>query len=266
MREEAHFFSIEGKTLRGVRYEPAKKNPAPDVPVLVFLHEALGSVGQWKDFPFVLCERTALAGLSFDRLGHGRSDDYEGSWPPDYLEREAHYVLPSVLDQAGIGRALLVGHSDGGSIALLFAARFSDRVAAVITEAAHVFVEDTTLRGIEETVEVYETTDLPNRLARYHGEKTGALFYRWADRWRGADFRLWNMQSRLPRIASPVLVIQGAEDEYGTARQVESIAAGCSGRAEIFFVPRCGHAPHRQARNEVLAAMEAFIASAIQAP
>jgi pimeloyl-ACP methyl ester carboxylesterase len=233
----------------------------PPVSPLVFLHEGLGSIGQWRDFPEALCARTGAAGFVYDRLGYGGSDPFPGPRTVRYLHDEAFETLPVVLDALGLERAVLIGHSDGGTIALLFAAEYPDRVRGVVTEAAHVFVEEETLRGIREAVELYRTTDLRERLARYHGDKTDTVFSGWADTWLSPAFRDWNVESFLPRVSCPLLAIQGMGDRYGTPAQVEAIVRQAAGPAEAFLVPDCGHVPHQQARERVLVAMARFVGS-----
>jgi len=227
-------------------------------PVLVFLHEALGCNDMWKAWPERLAGGCDLPFLSYDRLGHGRSGPLPGPRAPGYLEFEAWEVLPRVLEACGVADPILVGHSDGGSIALMYASRFSAR--AVITEAAHVFVEDVTRVGIREAVAAWRDTDLPARLARYHGDKTEALFLAWADTWLSEPFAAWNIEGCLPPITCPVLAVQGEGDEYGTARQVEAIVAGVSGPARALMLPDCGHAPHLQAEDQLTPALAEFIA------
>ncbi len=225
---------------------------------LVFLHEGLGSVGQWRDFPSLLCEKTGLPALVYDRWGYGKSDPFTLPRLKGYLHDEALLGLPAVLDVCGIGRAILVGHSDGGSIALIYASTRPERVRAVITEAAHVFVENVTLEGIREAVSAYESTDLVKRLARYHGDKTDLVFHGWADTWLSPEFRDWNIEDVLPGVRCPVLVIQGIDDQYGTPAQVNAIARQVSGEATPLLV-KCGHIPHAEARDEVLEEMARFI-------
>lgn len=233
------------------------KDPRPDGPVMVFLHEALGCNDMWKRWPRQLAEASRLPFVTYDRFGHGRSDPLPGVRGRDYLDIEAYEVLPRVLDALGISDPILFGHSDGGSIALLHASRFP--VRAVITEAAHVFVEEVTRAGIRAALEAWRTTDLPDRLARYHGDKTEALFFAWADTWLSEPFASWNIEHCLPRIASPVLAIQGADDEYGTRRQVDAIVGGVSGRARPLVLPGCRHVPHLQAADRLMPLVAAFV-------
>lgn len=226
---------------------------------LVFLHEGLGSIAQWRDFPAALVAATGLPGLVYERWGFGGSDPLVLLRPRDYLQEEAEVALPEVLAACGIERPVLIGHSDGGSIALLFAAAFPERPAACITEAAHVFVEEVTLAGIREAAALWKTTDLRERLARHHGDQTETVFRGWTETWLRPDFRDWAMTDRLPAITCPLLVIQGEDDEYGTPAQVEAIVTGSRGPAEAFLVPDCGHSPHAQQCDAVLAAMTRFV-------
>ena len=176
------------------------------------------------------------------------------------LAREAAASLPAVLRAAGIECPLLIGHSDGGSIALLFAAAHPGVPVAAITEAAHVFVEEVTLAGIREAEAAFRDKGLLDRLARYHGAKTETVFRAWTETWLRPDFRDWNMVARLADITCPLLVMQGADDQYGTARQVETIVAESAGPAEAWMVPGCGHAPHLEKPDLVLDMMAEYIA------
>lgn len=232
-------------------------NAAGDGQVLVFLHEALGCHSMWKRVPTALSEATGLPFLTYDRLGHGRSGALPRPRDERYLEVEAFEILPAVLDACGVVDPILIGHSDGGTIALMHASR--DKVRAVVTEAAHVFVEEVTLEGIRAAVESWHTTDLRDRLARHHGDKTEALFDAWAETWLSERFRSWDIRDCLPGIKAPVLIVQGEDDEYGTVHQVEAIAAGVSGPARPVVIPGCRHIPHRQAADRVLPAIADFI-------
>ncbi|MBI1776535.1 MAG: alpha/beta hydrolase [Proteobacteria bacterium] len=228
-------------------------------PILLFLHEGLGSIGQWRDVPDALAEATGLPALVYDRIGHGASSRLEGKRPPDFMQREAWETLPLLLDRLGISQVVPIGHSDGGTIALFFAAAFPERVPGVVTEAAHVFVEEETLTGIRKAVEAFETGDLKPRLQRYHGENTETMFRGWADVWLSAGFRGFSALASLPKIACPALVLQGVEDEYGTKAQVEAIRSGIAGPVEAHLIANCGHAPHAQARASVLPLIADFV-------
>jgi len=247
-----------GHRLHAERIEPGSLNPEARGTTLVFLHEGLGSVGQWRDFPSLLSEKTGIEALVYDRWGYGSSDPFTLPRKKSYLHDEALVSLPAVLEKCGIGRPFLVGHSDGGSIALIYASKHPENVRAVITEAAHVFVEDVTLEGIREAVKGYAATDLGKRLARFHGDKTDLVFHGWADTWLSAEFRDWNIEGYLPGVRCPVLVIQGIDDRYGTFAQVRAIERQVSGRATPLLVP-CGHIPHAEAREKVLEEMARFV-------
>lgn len=256
----------DGRRLAVRRLEPGPRRAAErDRPTLVFLHEGLGSIAQWRDFPAALCAATGLPGLVYERWGFGGSEPLVLPRPRDYLEHEAERALPELLDACAVSRPILVGHSDGGSIALLYAAAFPGRPAACITEAAHAFVEDVTLDGIRAAEQAWRRGGLEARLARYHGANTETVFRGWTETWLRPDFRDWTLVERLPAIACPLLVIQGADDEYGTAAQVETIVARSGGPAEALLVPACGHSPHHQRRAVVLRAMTDFVGRIIAA-
>ncbi len=252
---ETHTFHVR---VHGTRLRARRIPGLNDAPTLVFLHEGLGCIEMWQDFPDALCEKTGLGGLIYDRRGYGGSDPYP-VWPDDYLEAESWEFLPGLLDGRGVQSAILIGHSDGGTIALMAAAKERERVVGLITEAAHIFVEDITVAGIQAAVQRFETTDLVKKLARYHGDMAETVFRRWSDRWLSPDFRDWNMQKWLPEIRCPALILQGEADEYGTPAQVAGIVRGLSGPARGTLIPDCGHIPHLQAKETVLAEMTRFI-------
>ena len=230
-----------------------------DRPTLVFLHEGLGCIELWRDFPETLCQATGCPGLVYDRKGYGGSETFEEPWPLDYLQKESLTYLPALLKECNIDHAILIGHSDGGSIALITAAIHGHVVRAIITEAAHIFVEEITIAGIRNAVEAFETTSLKEKLARYHKENTEMVFYRWANRWLSPEFLNWNIERYLSKITCPILVLQGEDDEYGTPAQIQGIVSHVSGTAYSKLIPDCGHAPHFQARNTVLSEMTQFI-------
>jgi len=250
--------SIEGGKIYAEQIIPHTP-AADDLPTLVFLHEGLGSVRHWRDFPSAVVHETRCPALVYDRLGYGRSDAAPMPRTMNYMEQEAFEFVPQVLQAAHIQRAIFIGHSDGGSIALLFAARYPQMTQALITEAAHVFVEDITTQGIREAVKIYNTTNLPEKLARYHGDKTEKVFSSWADTWLSPEFAAWNIERYLAEIHAPLLVMQGLEDEYGTVAQVEAIASQVSGQVIPCLVPNCAHIPHQQARDVVFQHICGFI-------
>lgn len=233
------------------------------IPVLVFLHEGLGCIELWRDFPEKICNATGLNGIVYDRLGHGKSDPLPQHRTPAYLHDEALIYLPPFLEKTGVDNPFFIGHSDGGTIALLYAAQHPGRTAGFITEAAHVFLEDITVRGIQKAVEAYESGKLKKGLIKYHGDKTDALFYGWAYTWLSPEFRHWNIVDELKSIYAPSLIIQGNDDEYGTEKQVDAIVNTVQGETEKCIIPECGHVPHHQAGDAVTERMVEFIKTVI---
>lgn len=224
---------------------------------LVFLHEGLGSIAQWRDFPDALCALARRPGFVYERHGHGASAPIREKRRADYLHREAR-VLADVLDAAGIEDCDLLGHSDGGSIALLAGAFAPHRHKRIATMAAHVFVERVTREGIEAAVAAWRTTDLEAKLARYHGAGTRDLFFAWADIWLSGPFAFWNIEKDLAPLTARVLALQGANDEYGSPDQLARIARSVSGPCETWLVPDAAHQPHLQAREAVIARLAGF--------
>ncbi len=233
---------------------------AAGAPTLVLLHEGLGSIGQWRDLPQQLAAATGLPVLAYDRWGFGGSDPLTLPRRDDYLEVESGLALPELLAACGVGRHVLIGHSDGATIALLAAASRPAGLLGVVAIAPHVFIEACTTAGVAAAVEAWRTTDLPRRLARYHGDKAETVFRGWAETWLRPSFHRWHMTDRLPGIVCPVLVVQGDRDEYGTLAQVNMVAVGVSGPAETLVVPDCRHVPHLDAPDIVLPAIARFVA------
>ncbi|MEQ8394721.1 alpha/beta hydrolase [Thalassobaculum sp.] len=239
----------------------------PDAPPLVFLHEGLGAITMWKEFPARLCAAVGRAGIIIDRWGHGRSEPLDGpvrgGRSLDYHAREAETLI-EILDRLAIPQAVLFGHSDGGTIALLAAANAPQRIAACITEAAHVFVEPVTLAGIREALAAYEApgSRLRAGLARHHGEqRVDRVFYGWTDAWLSPPFADWAMTDRLAEIRCPVLAIQGLDDQYGTPEQVHAIVGGVAGPAQPLLLEACGHAPHADCEATVTEAVRRTLAT-----
>ncbi len=228
-------------------------------PVLVFLHEGLGCIEIWRTFPAMLSQKVGLPALIYDRYGSGGSDPLQGVYSGNPFCREAEVVLPEILSACGIENPILIGHSDGGSIALQYASRYPGSPTAIIAEAAHVFAEELTLSSIRKAVTAFKEGSLREKLARYHGDRTDAMFRNWADIWLLPESRKWNMQAFLPEITCPLLVVQGEKDEYGTMAQVDAIVSGVSGRTEKLIIPDCAHSPHIQATEATLEGMAAFI-------
>jgi pimeloyl-ACP methyl ester carboxylesterase len=226
---------------------------------IVLLHEGLGSVSRWRDFPAVLADETQRAVFAFSRWGHGQSDPPLRPHTTQFMHDEAR-LLPSILAAAGIPRAIVLGHSDGGSIALMFAAEHPACVDSLILEAPHVFVEDLSITSIEQTTTRFRDGDLRARLARHH-QHVDVAFHGWSDVWLDPAFRAWNIEEYLARVHCPVLLIQGTGDEYGTLRQLDAIEEQVAGPVQRLVLAGCGHAPHRDQRTEVLSAVKAFVSS-----
>jgi pimeloyl-ACP methyl ester carboxylesterase len=244
----------EGRPVR-IEYEWVGEGSS----TIVFLHEGLGSRAMWRDFPARLCSALGMRGLVYSRPGYGQSTprDPGERWEPDFMHRQAHEVLPALLDALGLaGRTWFYGHSDGGSIALLFAAKFPQRTAALIVAAPHIFVEDLSVESIERTRAAYLRTDLRDKLARYHDDVDSA-FWGWNDIWLAAPFRDWSIEDEIAAIEAPVLALQGIDDEYGTMAQVDGIARRVK-QVELLKLADCGHSPHRDQPDRVIAAAVQF--------
>jgi pimeloyl-ACP methyl ester carboxylesterase len=221
---------------------------------VVMLHEGLGSLSMWRDFPRTIAEHLRCRVLVYSRHGYGRSAPLSAPRAVSYMHDEAWVILPELLEQLGIEHPILFGHSDGGSIALIHASRYP--VRGVIALAPHVFVEDLSVESIAAAKVAFETGDLRKRLARHHADVDGA-FRGWNDIWLHPDFRSWNIESLLSDIGCPTLVIQGHDDEYGTIEQLRRIAARAR-NVELEHLPECGHSPHRDQPDAVLASVAAW--------
>jgi pimeloyl-ACP methyl ester carboxylesterase len=225
-------------------------------PLIIFLHEGLGSLSMWRDFPQQLCNAVSAQGLVYSRPGYGQSTPraVDEVWGNDFMHQQAHIVLPALLKALGIDAQAappwLLGHSDGGSIALLYAAQFPCSVAGLIVLAPHIMVEDVTVANIAKARTAYETTDLAQRLAKHHAEPDSA-FWGWNRVWLSTEFRSWSIENNLPAITCPVLTIQGLDDEYGTVQQVHGIAQRIP-QTKVLEIPQCGHSPHRDAPQQVI--------------
>jgi pimeloyl-ACP methyl ester carboxylesterase len=233
---------------------------AGGAPTLVFLHEGLGSVSLWRGFPRAVAEATGSAALVYSRRGYGRSDPSPRPWPLRFMHDEAILVLPAVLDAARVEDAVLVGHSDGASIALVYAGAIGLRVRGVVAMAPHVLVEEVCVRSIAAIRAEYDApgSALRERLARHHADVDGA-FHGWADAWLDPGFRSWDLRGYLPAVRVPVMVIQGEDDAYGTLLQVDEIERLVPAPVERVVLPACGHSPHRDRPGETLAAVARFV-------
>lgn len=231
-------------------------------PLLVFLHEGLGSLSMWRDFPQALCSALACRGLVYSRPGYGQSTPREAdeAWAPDFMHRQADEVLPALLVALGVDAAAnppcLLGHSDGGSIALLYAARFPDRVAAAVLLAPHIVVEDLSVSSIAQTRTAYLETDLRQRLLRHHADPDSA-FWGWNNIWLHPAFRPWSIEEDITAITCPLLAVQGLDDEYGSLDQIRGIARGVP-HTELLELAECGHSPHRDQPAQLISRIQQF--------
>jgi pimeloyl-ACP methyl ester carboxylesterase len=244
---------VDGKRLETAWF--AGSDPAR--PAIVLLHEGLGSIGLWRDFPARLAARTGCGVLAYSRYGYGRSEPLRERREPEYMHHEGRVVLPELLAQLEIERPILLGHSDGASIALLYAAGPANDPRALVLVAPHVFVEELSVRSIAQAKIAYETSDLRAKLARHHDDVDGA-FFGWNDIWLDPRFRAWNIEPAVEGVRCRVLLIQGEADEYGTSAQVDAIAARLP-RSEALLVADAGHSPHRDAPELVLERVSAFV-------
>jgi pimeloyl-ACP methyl ester carboxylesterase len=239
-----------------------------EAPLIVFLHEGLGSQAMWKDFPQRLCDASGWRGLVYSRPGYGRSTPRgaQERWGLDFMHRQAHEVLPALLNALGIDTQTeppwLFGHSDGASIALLYAARLPRRIAGVVALAPHIVVEDLSLASIELARTAYIDTDLRSRLANYHDDPDSA-FWGWNDIWLHPRFRAWTIEAEIGTITCPLLAVQGLDDEYGTLEQIRGIERRVP-QAQLIELSDCGHSPHRDQPEALIAAVLPFLQTNLQ--
>jgi pimeloyl-ACP methyl ester carboxylesterase len=257
---QAHHTSVivDGKRLEVVEYS----SPNRAAPTIVLLHEGLGSISTWRNFPQRLAQFTGSRVVAYSRYGHGRSDPLRESRTIDFMHREAEVVLAEFLERMGVDRPILLGHSDGGSIALLYAAAaHPGAVKALILEAPHVFVEKLNVRSIAKLRESYDKaldkTSLRAKLSRHHNH-SDEMFHAWTEIWLDPTHRKWNIEDRLDVIRCPLLLIQGKNDEYGTQAQIEAIHRRIS-QATTRILPDCGHSPHRDQPEATLKAICEFV-------
>ncbi|MDP1535149.1 MAG: alpha/beta fold hydrolase, partial [Rubrivivax sp.] len=239
------------------------RSTAAGPPLIVYLHEGLGSLSMWRDFPQALCDAAGCRGLVYSRPGYGRSTPraHGETWGVDFMHRQAHELLPALLAALGVDSAAqppwLLGHSDGGTIALLYAAQFPALVAGVVVLAPHIVVEAVSLASIERSRRAYLDGDLRERLARHHADPDSA-FWGWNQAWLAPAFRDWSIETEIGAIRCPLLAVQGLDDEYGTLAQVRGIARRLP-RTELLELADCGHSPHRDQRQAVIVAACACI-------
>jgi len=219
----------------------------------------------WRDFPDRLSSATGCGALVYSRLGYGGSDPVHGPRSLRFMHDEALHVLPAIVERFQIKDLILFGHSDGASIAIIYAGSGRRPLRALVLEAPHVFIEPVCIESIRRIANEYETTPLRDRLARYHGANTESMFKSWTEVWLSPEFPAWNIEEYLPAITSPVLVVQGEEDQYGTLKQVEAVLTHVAGPAQSLVLPDCGHAPHSQHPDEVLDAASRFLRQILDA-
>lgn len=252
---------MEGRIIdvNGKKLYTEHNNLFENKPTIVFLHDSLGSTQLWRDFPEKLSEQTECNVLVYDRLGYGKSSPMPiHERENDYMETEAD-ILNELLNELNLKDIILFGHSDGGTIALIFASKYPEKVKATICEAGHIFVEDITVKGVKDALEAFKTTNLPERLQKYHGDKVDMIVKAWTEIWLSKRFRSWDIEHILKNIMSPLLFIQGENDEYGTLDQVEKTVLQVSGSAEKFIIPKVGHTPHKEVPKMVLNRIVIFI-------
>jgi pimeloyl-ACP methyl ester carboxylesterase len=230
----------------------------PARPYLVFLHEGLGSVSMWRDFPDKVARQTKTRALIYSRQGYGQSAPLDGPRAPDFMHREARDVLPALLRHLHIEAPILVGHSDGASIALIYASERPENTRGTVLMAPHVFVEAVTVENIARVAETYETTDLKARLARHHAHVDDA-FLGWSRIWLDPRFGAWSLGAEVQRLAVPTLLIQGEDDAYGTLAQIDAIAEAAPGPTQRVVLSQCGHVPFRDQEAAVLDAIAGFV-------
>lgn len=241
---------------RRIEYEFIHAGTA-DAPTIVFLHEGLGSVAMWRDFPSHVAHATGCNALVYSRYGYGQSDPLTEPRRVDFMHDEALKVLPEVLDKLRVKKPILLGHSDGGSIALIHAGGSGRPVVGVIALAPHVMVEDISISSIQMAKQTYQTTDLRDKLARYHANPDSA-FWGWNDIWLNPEFRNWSIEEFLPRITCPVLAIQGEDDEYATMEQIDRIGRLVPD-VDLVKLRDCRHSPHREQPQAVIEAVVHFV-------
>ncbi len=262
MSEAPYFVEIDwrGRAVRiEVQWIASERSSAP---LLVFLHEGLGSLAMWKTFPQQLCAATGCRALVYSRPGYGRSTarGADETWGPDFMHRQAYEVLPALFDALRLDTLSeppwLLGHSDGASIALLYAARFPDRIAGAIVLAPHILVEDLSVASIERARSAYLEHDLRQRLVSYH-ENPDSAFWGWNRIWLDPEFRDWSIEAEIGSIRCPLLAVQGRDDEYGTMKQIYGIA-NCLPQTELLELTGCGHSPHRDQPQRLISAITDF--------
>ena len=253
VEEKVHFINGLGFWVKKISI-----NPEPDKPTLVFLHDALGCTATWKNFPQSLCKETNLNGLVYDRQGHGNSDPSHKTRPLDYLEKEAFEVLPTILSYFRIEKKILVGHSDGASISLLYESEFQS-CQAVVSLAGHIKVEPITLKNIEKAKKDFLQSHYFEKLKCHHGGKTQKVIDDWANSWLSDGFRFWNISQLMKGMKCPVLAIQGKDDEYATEEHLFELTTNIGNKATPVLLENCGHFPHKEKPADVIKIISQFL-------
>lgn len=257
---EQGYLSVASVKLEVKRYQGAVHK----APTLIFLHEGLGCIDMWRDFPEKLAQLTGCPAFVYSRQGYGHSDPCALPRPLHYMHDEALEVLPQLLDAAGIEDHILIGHSDGGSIALIHAGgRARVGLRGVVTMSPHVFCEQLSVRSIAQAKQAFIDDDLHARLAKYHHDNTGCAFWGWNGAWLDPDFLHWNIEEYLPGIKVPQLVLQGKDDQYGTVAQVQAIAQQAGASVEVRMLADCGHSPYKEQEMQSLEVMKDFLVALI---
>jgi len=249
------WIDIHGNTQRVWAYQHEEPVSCP----IVCLHEGLGCLELWRDFPEKLADITQRDVILFERFGHGRSGVLSGDKDATYQVNEARIALPEMLHKMDLGKISLVGHSDGGSIALLFASYYPGKVQDMVTMAAHVHSDPTGVKGIENAIDAYENKGLRKKMFAFHGAGTDGMFRRWSGTWTDPQFRDWNIINELKSIVCPTLAIQGDRDEYGESSQISIITETVQGPAEAWLVPDTGHSPHLERSQLILERISHFL-------
>ncbi len=247
MKNKYQFLEVADKKLH-IKQLFSDDPKANQRPTIVFLHEGLGCIALWKDFPERVVAATGCHVLIYERQGYGLSDTLDLPRPDNYLEIEATKYLPKLLEQLDIKKPIIIGHSDGGTIAIQYAAQYP--TTAIISLAGHIYVEDKTVAGIEEARARSE--QIIPKLKKYHGDKTETIFWAWPDTWLQPSYKLWNVANILPAISCPALILQGKQDEFATDQQALDIAEGIRTETACVFLDNCGHVPHVQAKEVTL--------------
>ncbi|MBX3669835.1 MAG: alpha/beta hydrolase [Rhodocyclaceae bacterium] len=250
-----HQIELAGRSIEYLRLPSAHARPGR--PAMLFLHEGLGSISMWRDFPQRVADATGCEAVLYSRCGHGRSAPCGNTRTPRYLHAEALEVLPELLARLELDRPFLFGHSDGASIALIYAGQPGVALSGLIVAAPHVMVEQECLDGIRKAIQIYAESDMPQRLAKHHRD-ADAVFRAWIDIWLAPEFRDWNIEQCLPAISCPVLAVQGENDEYATMEQIDRIARLAPDVA-LLKLADCRHSPHKDQPEALIAAVEGFV-------